>query len=456
MSRPASEPDVLLINPWIYDFAAFDFWFKPLGLLIIASVLRERTTARLHWIDCLDRAHPAVRGRSRSTPDGRGSFHKEEAAKPAVLKDVPRRFSRYGLPVEAFEAELDRIPTPAAVLLTCTMTYWYPGVQAVVEIVRRKFGAVPVILGGIYATLCAEHARSHSEADVVLSGPGENTILTVLREILGDAAVRDGASIDSIAAWPSPAFDLLGSKDVLPVQTSRGCPSRCSFCASRLLFDGFEERLPEAAAGDVAAAHALFGTRHFAFYDDALLLNKRMRIVPFLEDIARRDLGLAFHTPNGLHVREVDAGLARLFKRAGVESIFLSQESSNPDVLRQACPKVEADDLGRAAAALEQAGFRRGDLNVYLIAGLPGQSAESIRVDIRFVHELGLRPRLAHFSPIPGTPAWADLVRAGRLRPDADPLLHNKAAFPYLGGTIDPQTWESLLREAALPVQERR
>ncbi len=455
MSRPASEPDVLLINPWIYDFAAYDFWLKPLGLLLIASVLRERTTARLHWIDCLDRAHPAISARIRAKPDGRGAFHKEETAKPAVLKDVPRRFSRYGLPVAAFEAELDRIPTPAAVLLTCTMTYWYPGVQAVVEIVRRKFGAVPVILGGIYATLCPEHARSHAGADVVLSGPGENAVLPVMRDILGDPAVRDGAPFDAIAAWPSPAFDLLGSKHALPVLTSRGCPYRCSFCAGPLLFDGFDERSPAAAAGGVAEAHALFGTRHFAFYDDALLLHKRTRIVLFLEEIARRGLGLAFHTPNGLHVREVDAGLARLFKRAGVESIFLSQESSDPEVLRQACPKVEAEDLERAASALEQAGYRRGDINVYLIAGLPGQSAETIGIDIRFVRELGLRPRLAHFSPIPGTPAWADLVRAGRFRPDADPLLHNKAAFPYLGGAIDPRIWEALLREAGQPFDEK-
>ena len=47
--------NILLINPWIYDFKAYDFWIKPLGILYIASVLRE-LGADLHLINCLDRS----------------------------------------------------------------------------------------------------------------------------------------------------------------------------------------------------------------------------------------------------------------------------------------------------------------------------------------------------------------------------------------------------------------
>jgi radical SAM superfamily enzyme YgiQ (UPF0313 family) len=230
----------------------------------------------------------------------------------------------------------------------------------------------------------------------------------------------------------------------LPVMSSRGCPLRCTFCAGRLLFEGFEERPAADVAAEIAAAHVRFGTRQFAFYDDALLLHKKERVIPLFEEIVRRGLDLSFHLPNGLHVREIDDELARLFKRAGVRSIYLSQESTDVAVLAESCPKVGTGDLERAAASLEKAGYKRGELNVYLIAGLPSQDAASIRADLKYVRGLGLRPRLAYFSPIPGTDVWRALVAAGRLDPDADPLLHNKAAYPYMGGSIAPEEWAEL------------
>jgi len=439
----AARPVLLFVNPWITDFTAYDFWLKPLGLLEIAAVVREAVEAEIRLVDCLDRTHPSLPKPGRFKPDGRGHFWKEEIPKPEILRDVPRKYSRYGIPPAAFVADLERMPTPDAVLVTGTMTYWYPGIQEAVEIVRRKWGRVPVILGGIYATLCGDHARRHSGADVVVAGPGENAVLRVLADILGPARVRP-ASYASIRDRPRPAFDLLQNHAWLPVLTSRGCPFRCAFCASSALFSGFERRDPLDAADEVEENFRRFATRNFTFYDDALLLDRSAHIVPFLEAVVRKELPVAFHTPNGLHLREIDDGLAALFRKAGVKSVYLSQESTDPAVLRESCPKVEPGDLERAADCLERAGYDRRELNVYLIAGLPNQSATSIREDILYVRRLGLRPHLAFFSPIPGTPLWNDLVRGGKLAAGADPLLHNKLAFPYLCGDIDPDAWEKL------------
>ncbi|RLC23795.1 MAG: B12-binding domain-containing radical SAM protein, partial [Deltaproteobacteria bacterium] len=50
-------PNILLVNPWIHDFAAYDFWAKPLGLLSLASILRQHGFS-ITYIDCLDRFHP--------------------------------------------------------------------------------------------------------------------------------------------------------------------------------------------------------------------------------------------------------------------------------------------------------------------------------------------------------------------------------------------------------------
>ncbi len=90
--------NLLLINPWIYDFTAYDFWSKPLGLLYIASILRKQGYKVSH-IDCMDRYNQEIlKLQNRESPQndelGRGSFYKEEIKKPEVLKNIPRRFSR--------------------------------------------------------------------------------------------------------------------------------------------------------------------------------------------------------------------------------------------------------------------------------------------------------------------------------------------------------------------------
>ena len=444
--------NILLVNPWIYDFTAYDFWTKPLGLLLIGAVLGQGMDCRLRLLDCLDRHHPGLQKPPGSRADGRGPLPKVPVAKPEPLREIPRRYSRYGIPVELFRRELDRGPRPDAVLMTCMMTYWYPGVQLACRLIREKWGRVPVLLGGLYATLVPEHARAHSGADVVIRGAGENQVLAAMKDILGDSSVRL-RTYHGIGDWPVPAFDLLGNRETLPLLTSRGCPGRCTFCATPVLHGRLEQRSPESVISELEDHARRGATRNIAFYDDALLANKESHIIPILEAAARRAFPLSFHTPNGLQVREIDDRLARLFRKAGVRSVFLSQESLDDGLLGRACPKVSSADLGRALASLEAAGYPRAEVNVYLIAGLPDQDLHFVRESIRGVRRLGARPRLAFFSPVPGT---ADAKRAAAGESgggDADPLLHNKLVSVYLRGDSSRAAFEEV-RKALLGAPE--
>jgi hypothetical protein len=40
-----------------------------------------------------------------------------------------------------------------------------------------------------------------------------------------------------------------------------------------------------------------------------------------------------------------------------------------------------------------------------------------------------VRPRIAEYSPIPGTPMWADAVAACRFDLEGEPLYHNNTFF---------------------------
>src|SRR5687768_3919648 len=87
----ARMPNLLLVNPPIYDFTAFDFWLRPYGLLRVAGRLRQ----------CRLTAFDYLRSTGRDA-FGRGRFEKQEFKKPAALADVPRRFFRFGRPRAEF------------------------------------------------------------------------------------------------------------------------------------------------------------------------------------------------------------------------------------------------------------------------------------------------------------------------------------------------------------------
>jgi len=442
---------LLLLNPWIYDFTACDFWLRPLGLLYLASIIREKTTLEVDFLDCLDCRSPAISlfSRLRVKADGRANFYKEEVPKPEMFRHIPRKFSRYGLPLSEVEARLKAMTVPQAVLLTCTMTYWYPGVQIAVELIRKVFGQVPIILGGIYATLCPEHARSQSGVDLVVEGPGENQVLKVLEVVCGTSILKSAAEAvfyPDFDSLPSPAYDLYQDNSVVCLMTSRGCPFKCTYCASKLLYPRFEQRNPEKVAREILDFTRTFNLKHVAFYDDALLLNKERHLEEILKILIQKPLALSFHTPNGLHAGSIDEKLALLLKRAGFKSLFLSLESTNSDWLRQTGPKVGLEDLERALFFLEKAGYQRSEISVYLLVGHPAQTREQVLESLRWVKKNGARPRLAYFSPVPGTEDWKSLVARGQL--GSDPLLHNKLVFPYFWGSLTPEDLEDIRREA--------
>ncbi len=68
------RPKILLVNPWIHDFAAYDLWAKPLGLLVLGSILRLQGWDPV-FVDCLDPHHYSLRN-SLTAGRSRGKFHK--------------------------------------------------------------------------------------------------------------------------------------------------------------------------------------------------------------------------------------------------------------------------------------------------------------------------------------------------------------------------------------------
>jgi len=414
-------PHILLINPWITDFAAYNLWVKPLGILSIGSILRQ-AGFRVSLVDCLD--FP-----SRKKTYGDGMFYKIRIEKPLPLKYIPRYYSRYGVPDTLLLDKFSSIEKPDVICITSGMTYWYHGVFKVIEITKKLFKDTPTILGGIYATLCYEHAIKHSGADIVLKGGNEWELLKLISEITHFELRIDHWEL-KIDDLPYPVFDLYPSLDYVCISTSRGCPFRCSYCASHYLTGGFERRDPLQVIDEIEYWTTQHGVSNIAFYDDALLVEPFKNIIPLLKGVISRKIHCNFHAPNGLHIREIDEEVAALLFRGGFKTIRLGLETSNEVLQIETGGKVDNQGFQSALRNLKKAGYPLENIGVYIMAGLPGQRVEQVEETIAFVRENGAKPLLTEYSPTPHTVMFQKAKELSTFDLEKEPLFHNNSVFP--------------------------
>jgi radical SAM superfamily enzyme YgiQ (UPF0313 family) len=427
------NPSVILINPWIYDFAAYDLWSKPLGLLYIAGYL-EKLGFNVHLIDCLFVYHPGMEtGPSIFHPVrrryGTGKYWRERIPAPYALRHVKRAYNRYGITRDVFIEELRKIKDPSAVLVTSLMTYWYPGVTEAIAAVREVHPGVPVILGGIYARLCEEHARAFSGADIVSTDTALPDMASIVK-ILQGLDIKMPGSPTERGDLPHPAFNLLKRFEYVCILTSTGCPFRCRYCASSYLYPAFLRRDPMEVVEEIGCWNRKYGVIDFAFYDDALLVDSERHAAPILEGIIKSGLNIRFHTPNALHVREISQEMAGLLHASGFKTIRLGLETSDADRQNHLDKKVSEGEFEKAVQNLAKAGFKREDIGAYVLMGIPGQSVKSVEDTVGFVHEVGAIPYLAEFSPIPHTPLWEDSLAHSTYDLAAEPLFQNNTLLP--------------------------
>ncbi|MEE8553545.1 MAG: radical SAM protein [Desulfobacterales bacterium] len=431
-------PNILLVNPWIHDFAAYDFWAKPLGLLTLASILLNHGY-NVTYIDCLDRFHPGGPQTHPYARDGRGPYLKTRIPKPRGLEDVPRNFSRYGIRKKWFREDLQSISRPDLVLVTSLMTYWYPGVQETISVIREILPGVPIVMGGIYASLCHDHAANYSGADRVETGPGEEKILELVGDLTGFSVTTKFAPND-LDTYPYPAFELQRKIAYVPLLTSRGCPFACKYCASYFLNPKRMVRNPESVVEEIRYWHEKYSVEDFVVYDDAFLVDTENHAVPMLKEIVNAKFKIRFHTPNAVHIREISRKTARLMFEAGFKTLRLGLETAAFENREEIDQKVTAAEFKRAIACLKDAGFNKNLIGAYLLTGLPGQKMKSIEDSIKTVKQNGITPILAHYTPIPHTALWKKSVASSRYNLESDPIFTNNSIFPCHNETFSWKT----------------
>jgi radical SAM superfamily enzyme YgiQ (UPF0313 family) len=412
--------NVLLVNPPLYDFAAHNFWMKPYGLLQIATVLKLSGSS-VCFFDFCDTLHQSITDRRlRRDSYGRSKLPAKVVGRPAPFASFNRRYRRYGLPISVFACFLDEQLSEKgnfdAALITSSMTYWYPGVFEVIQFLKERFGRdFPIFVGGTYSTLCSDHLRSKLTVNGIYTRNGW----------LGESFPLP----DDFDFQPAD-FSLYKNLSFGVTRLSRGCPFRCTYCASAVLEPKFRLR-PLDLVWEELRPLAKRNVRDIAFYDDSLLTHSE-HLKAFAEAIKRENFNFRFHTPNGLHARYISPEVARLLKETSFETIFIGYECADEKILTEIGGKVFFDEVKYALQNLKDSGFPPQRITLYALIGHPKIGYEALEHSISEAEKLGVRIMLAEYSPIPQTPDGETALKRFSLDAHQEPLFSNNTYFTEL------------------------
>jgi len=282
---------------------------------------------------------------------------------------------------------------------------------------RFRAAGVKVVLGGLHVSTLPDEALLH--ADAVVVGEGEVT----WHELLIDAA-RGGLQPKYVAARqfdlaqsPLPAFELLDLDryNRLTVQTSRGCPLRCDFCAASILIaPTYRQKPVERVLAEIDRICELWRRPFIEFADDNAFVNRRYwkRLLPELAERRVRwfaETDLSFYE---------DDELLDMMRESGCAQVLIGLESPNESSL---CGIELRNDWKRrwwshyrqAVRRIQSHGIR---VNGCFVLGLDGHGTEVFDEVYNFALELELFDvQITLQTPFPGTPLYDRLQREGRL-----------------------------------------
>ncbi len=258
---------------------------------------------------------------------------------------------------------------------------------------------IPVVMGGIHATLCPTEALEH--ADAVVAGDAEGIWQMILSDVESgnlSGIYRNPAPPDLADLKPLPRhlLDRRGYVTVHAVQATRGCPYACDFCSVSAFHHRSHRRRP---AQEVAAEVAQIPDPFFIFVDDNLTAHKAYARELFQ---ALAPLNKKWVTQSSLTVCQDEAFLDAAAD-AGCCGFFVGMETFSEQNLKgmhKGFNKVE--EYRGAVDRLHQRGIT---VEAGIVFGFDGDGPEVFETTLAGLEALQVDLIQASIlTPLPGTP----------------------------------------------------
>ncbi len=339
----------------------------PLGLGLVCAATR----AAGHEVDFLDLL---------AEPDPRGAVERAVArAKPEAI----------GISVRNIDDQCRESPR-----------FLLEAVREVVAECRRGSKA-PIVLGGAGYSIFPDEVLAFLDADYGIAGDGEAAFVALLDHLAAGRSpaevpgVHVAGGVPSTSRASSPVLDPLPLWDEalnpaadpdlwIPVQSRRGCPNDCSYCATfRIQGRRIRRRSPHRVAETIGRL-ARAGYRRFYFVDNSFNIPER-HALDLCAALAALDPTVTWRCI--LYPERVRDELVRAMAGAGCCEVSLGFESGSPRILREMNKRFTPDDVRRTSDLLAAHGIRRFG---FLLLGGPGETRESVEESLAFAESLHL------------------------------------------------------------------
>ena len=286
---------------------------------------------------------------------------------------------------------------------------------------RYRAAGIPVVLGGLHVTLAPDEAAEHADSIVVNGAEGAWPQLVKDFQNGRMAPRYEGlrAGVFDEPNYVLPRFDLLRGRSFnrLTVQTSRGCPHNCEFCAASLrITSSFQQKSVEKVVAEIKAALDVTEHPFFELADDNTFINRKWG-KEFLKAII--PLGLNWFTETDISVADDDE-LLELLAESGCRQILIGLESPGGEDLELIDPanwKRKRSD--RYLEVIDKIQSRGVTVNGCFILGLDNHTPDIFPRVKEFVDRSGLMEvQITVQTPFPGTPLYDRLRRDGSLLRD--------------------------------------
>ncbi|NOY54109.1 MAG: radical SAM protein [Deltaproteobacteria bacterium] len=292
------------------------------------------------------------------------------------------------------------------------MSTYIPRAYEIADDYRKR--GVPVVIGGIHASLMPEEALQH--ADAVVVGEAENLWGRVLAD--AEAGKMKGiyksdrpAEMDRV---PMPRLDLLRRDRYMTansLQTTRGCPFSCDFCSVTEFFGNtYRFRPVGQVVAEVRRLKEDFNAKFIAFVDDNIVGNPK-----YAKELFRALIPLKIKWGSqGSLTMAKDDELLDLAAKSGCVSMFVGIESISEASLKAANKKInKVADYEKSIAKIHDHGIM---INAGFIFGFDTDDEGVFERTVRFVQKNRLTLPTYHIlTPLPGTHLFHRLKEEGRI-----------------------------------------
>lgn len=356
--------------------------------------------------------------------EGRWGMHGEPLPENKV-REAPvgmegrgtRPIYRFGCTRDEIRSRFRKLPRDASVVAVSSIfTYSWESTWETIQEASAQFPDARIRLGGIYPTLCEEHARQSGAHEIVV-----------------------GTEMDVARQWIDlDSWRKLGTTG-MALKTSYGCHRNCTYCAVRRL-EGTYVPFDRDDLFEQLEAYLAAGLREVHLWDSDVLAD-RAHFEAILDFLAKRRSGLKLQVPSGFALHGFDEELARRMRAAGFSRLIVPLETTSRVKLKEFHRVALADQVEGAIASARSAGFESQDIWTVLMMAYPGQTREQVLDDLAAVVRTETTIDLRVYTPIPSTrdfETYSPLI-GGRPLEDLDSFL-----FPMAQGDLSVEFLEDV------------